>query len=77
MDCCAKTSIETVLDSYKHMGLNVKGVNAKDLFYGELNGVKDPEEKRKIIGRLFIEGIPAGIRRAERYPLPGPGHHLP
>ena len=50
-----KDEYETVLDSYKHMGLNVKGVNAKDLFYGKLSGVKDPEEKRKIIGRLFIE----------------------
>ncbi len=50
-----KDEFETVLDSYKHMGLNVKGVNAKDLFYGELAGVSDPEKKRKIIGRLFIE----------------------
>jgi GMP synthase (glutamine-hydrolysing) len=50
-----KNEFETVLDSYKHMGLNVKGVNAKDLFYGELQGVSDPEKKRKIIGRLFIE----------------------
>jgi len=50
-----KDEYATVLDSYKHMGLNVKGVNAKDLFYGQLSGVKDPEEKRKIIGRLFIE----------------------
>jgi GMP synthase (glutamine-hydrolysing) len=50
-----KDEFETVLDSYKHMGLNVKGVNARDLFYGELKGVSDPEKKRKIIGRLFIE----------------------
>ncbi|RAJ11026.1 GMP synthase (glutamine-hydrolysing) [Chitinophaga skermanii] len=50
-----KNEFESVLESYKHMGLNVKGVNAKDLFYGELKGVTDPETKRKIIGRLFIE----------------------
>jgi GMP synthase (glutamine-hydrolysing) len=50
-----KNEFESVLDSYKHMGLNVKGVNAKDLFFGELKGVSDPEKKRKIIGRLFIE----------------------
>ncbi|WP_298732167.1 glutamine-hydrolyzing GMP synthase [uncultured Chitinophaga sp.] len=50
-----KDEFETVLESYKHMGLNVKGVNAKQLFYNELNGVSDPEKKRKIIGRLFIE----------------------
>ncbi|MBV7533962.1 glutamine-hydrolyzing GMP synthase [Chitinophaga sp. sic0106] len=50
-----KDEYNTVLESYKHMGLNVKGVNAKDLFYGQLEGVSDPEQKRKIIGRLFIE----------------------
>lgn len=50
-----KDEFETVLESYKHMGLNVKGVNAKQLFYNELQGVSDPEKKRKIIGRLFIE----------------------
>lgn len=50
-----KDEYATVLDSYKHMGLNVKGVNAQELFYGELKGVSDPETKRKIIGRLFIE----------------------
>jgi GMP synthase (glutamine-hydrolysing) len=37
------------------MGLNVIGVDAKDKFLGELNGVSDPETKRKIIGRVFIE----------------------
>ncbi|GEP92689.1 glutamine-hydrolyzing GMP synthase [Chitinophaga terrae (ex Kim and Jung 2007)] len=50
-----KDEFNTVLESYKHMGLNVKGVDAKDLFYGQLAGVSDPEQKRKIIGRLFIE----------------------
>ncbi|WP_260607328.1 glutamine-hydrolyzing GMP synthase [Chitinophaga polysaccharea] len=50
-----KDEFETVLESYKHMGLNVKGVNAKDLFYGKLAGVSDPEQKRKIIGGLFID----------------------
>lgn len=50
-----KNEFESVLDSYKHMGLNVKGVNAKDLFYSELNGVSDPEKKRKAIGKVFID----------------------
>lgn len=50
-----KDEFETVLDSYKHMGLNVKGVNAKDKFYAALQGLKDPELKRKAIGRVFIE----------------------
>jgi GMP synthase (glutamine-hydrolysing) len=37
------------------MGLNVKGVDAGDRFLSELAGVSDPETKRKIIGRVFIE----------------------
>ncbi len=50
-----KNEFETVLDSYKHMGLNVKGVNAKQKFYTELDGVSDPEKKRKAIGKVFID----------------------
>ncbi|GAB3534768.1 glutamine-hydrolyzing GMP synthase [Pontibacter brevis] len=50
-----KDEFETVLDSYKHMGLNVKGVDAKDRFYAALEGIRDPELKRKAIGRTFIE----------------------
>ena len=44
-----------VLDSYKHMGLNVIGVDASHLFMSELAGISDPETKRKTIGRVFIE----------------------
>ena len=50
-----KNEFEDVLKSYEGLGLNVKGVNAKDRFYSELSGEKDPEGKRKIIGRVFIE----------------------
>jgi len=50
-----KNEFEGVLQSYKHMGLNVKGVNAKELFYAELKGVSDPEKKRKAIGKVFID----------------------
>src|SRR5690606_7275576 len=50
-----KNEFEQVLDSYKHMGLNVRGVNAKDRFLSQLAGIKDPEQKRKTIGRVFIE----------------------
>ncbi|MGV8879200.1 MAG: glutamine-hydrolyzing GMP synthase [Sphingobacteriaceae bacterium] len=50
-----KDEFESVLDSYKHMGLNVKGVNAKQRFYNALAGISDPEKKRKAIGRVFIE----------------------
>jgi GMP synthase (glutamine-hydrolysing) len=50
-----KNEFEKVLDSYKHMGLNVKGVRAGDRFLSELAGLVDPEMKRKAIGRVFIE----------------------
>ncbi len=50
-----KNEYHTVLDSYKHMGLNVVGVDAKKDFLDELKDVSDPETKRKIIGRVFIE----------------------
>jgi GMP synthase (glutamine-hydrolysing) len=50
-----RNEFESVLDSYRHMGLNVKGVDAKDRFYTALEGLTDPEAKRKAIGRAFIE----------------------
>ncbi|MEW5677310.1 glutamine-hydrolyzing GMP synthase [Flavobacterium enshiense] len=50
-----KNEFESVLNQYKHMGLNVKGVDASARFLSELAGVDDPETKRKIIGRVFIE----------------------
>jgi GMP synthase (glutamine-hydrolysing) len=50
-----KNEYESVLESYKDLGLNVKGVNAKQLFYDALKGLTDPELKRKAIGRVFIE----------------------
>mgnify|MGYP005960708571 CR=1 FL=1 len=50
-----KNEFEDVLESYKNMGLNVKGVKAGAKFLGDLAGVSDPERKRKIIGRDFVE----------------------
>lgn len=50
-----KDEFSDVLESYRHMGLNVKGVQAVDKFMNDLQGVTDPEAKRKIIGRDFIE----------------------
>lgn len=50
-----KGEFEQVLDSYKHMGLNIKGVNASDKFYQALEGHTDPEAKRKAIGKTFID----------------------
>ena len=50
-----KGEFESVLEQYQGMGLNVKGVNAKDRFYEVLAGVTDPEKKRKVIGAMFID----------------------
>ncbi|MBT5505899.1 MAG: glutamine-hydrolyzing GMP synthase [Flammeovirgaceae bacterium] len=50
-----KNEFEEVLSSYKGLGLNVKGVDAKSLFYDALKGLEEPEAKRKAIGRVFIE----------------------
>lgn len=50
-----KYEFETVLEAYKDMGLNVSGVRAADRFYNALSEKTDPEEKRKAIGRTFIE----------------------
>jgi GMP synthase (glutamine-hydrolysing) len=50
-----KDEFQSVLDSYQHLGLNVKGVDAKQKFYDALQGLSDPEKKRKAIGRVFIE----------------------
>lgn len=50
-----KNEYADVLKSYEGMGLNVKGVNASEAFYQALEGLTDPEDKRKAIGRVFIE----------------------
>jgi len=50
-----KDEFENVLEQYKGMGLNVIGIDAKLKFWNDLKGVTDPETKRKIIGRDFIE----------------------
>ncbi len=50
-----KYEFETVIDSYRHMGLNIKSIDAKERFYKALKGISDPEGKRKAIGRTFIE----------------------
>ncbi len=50
-----KNEYDTVLESYKDMGLNIIGVRADEKFLDQLEGIIDPEQKRKIIGRVFIE----------------------
>ena len=50
-----KNEYENVLTTYAQLGLNVKGIDAKQRFYTALAGKTDPEEKRKAIGSLFID----------------------
>jgi len=50
-----KNEFQSVLEQYKGMGLNVKGVDAADRFLSQLDGIEEPEHKRKTIGRVFIE----------------------
>lgn len=60
-----KNEYEDVLESYKDMGLNVIGADASKEFLSELAGVTDPETKRKIIGRLFVETFDKYARQIE------------
>src|SRR5574344_32082 len=50
-----KNEFSSVMESYKDMGLNVKGVDASQRFYSVLAGITDPEQKRKAIGKTFID----------------------
>ncbi|MFT4645793.1 MAG: GMP synthase (glutamine-hydrolyzing), partial [Planctomycetota bacterium] len=58
-----KNEFEEVLEAYKGLGLNVKGVDAKDLFVDALKGERDPEGKRKIIGKVFIDVFQAEAKK--------------
>ncbi len=59
-----KDEFKNVLEQYGQLGLNVKGVDATDDFLGPLDGVKDPERKRKIIGAAFIDVFDSGSGKA-------------
>jgi GMP synthase (glutamine-hydrolysing) len=72
-----KNEFQQVLDSYQHMGLNVKGVNAADKFYKELEGISDPELKRKAIGKVFIDVFDAESKLVENAKWLGQGTIYP
>lgn len=60
-----KNEFDEVLHSYKDMGLNVKGVDASELFYEALKGVTDPEKKRKAIGKVFVDVFDEESKKVE------------
>ncbi|HJX72228.1 MAG TPA: glutamine-hydrolyzing GMP synthase, partial [Bacteroidales bacterium] len=60
-----KDEFKNVLASYQHMGLNVTGVNAKKRFLDQLKGITEPEQKRKIIGKTFIEIFESAAKKIQ------------
>ena len=72
-----KDEFQHVLESYKHMGLNVKGVDAADKFYSALKGLTDPELKRKAIGRVFVEVFDEESKKVENAKWLGQGTIYP
>ena len=72
-----KGEFEQVLETYKTIGLNVKGIDAKELFYKELAGKTDPEAKRKTIGRLFIDVFQDEAKKVTGIGLLGQGTIYP
>ena len=58
-----KNEFQQVMDDYKVLGLNVVGVDASEKFFADLAGVTEPEQKRKIIGRDFVEVFNAEAKK--------------
>lgn len=72
-----KDEFETVLATYKQLGLNVKGIDAKKDFYKKLKGKTDPEKKRKAIGKLFIDIFQDEAKKINGVSLLGQGTIYP
>ena len=72
-----KNEFEEVLASYSTMGLNVHGIDARQRFWSGLEGVSDPEQKRKIIGRIFIEVFEAEAAKLDGISWLGQGTIYP
>lgn len=72
-----KNEFNDVLESYKGMGLNVKGVDASQQFYAALNGLTDPELKRKAIGKVFVDVFDEESKKVENAKWLGQGTIYP
>ncbi len=72
-----KNEFAKVLDSYKHMGLNVIGVDASNIFLDDLRGISEPEAKRKSIGKNFIEVFDAEAHKLKNVKWLGQGTIYP
>ena len=72
-----KNEFAQVMKTYKGLGLHVKGIDARKLFYGKLKGKIDPEDKRKTIGKLFIKVFQEEARKIKDIELLGQGTIYP
>lgn len=72
-----KNEFNQVLESYKGMGLNVKGVDASEQFYAALKGLTDPELKRKAIGKVFVDVFDDESKKVENAKWLGQGTIYP
>ena len=72
-----KNEFENVLRDYEHLGLNVTGIDVKERFYGWLAGVSEPEAKRKIIGKGFIDIFEEEARKLDNIKWLGQGTIYP
>ncbi len=72
-----KDEFQQVLDTYDAIGLNVKGIDAKQMFYDEFKGKSDPEQKRKVIGKLFIDVFHEESKKVEGVKFLGQGTIYP
>ncbi|MGE5520303.1 MAG: glutamine-hydrolyzing GMP synthase [Candidatus Dadabacteria bacterium] len=72
-----KDEFQAVLKTYKQLDLNVKGIEASDKFYKKLKGHADPEKKRKIIGKLFINVFQEEAKRIKGVSFLGQGTIYP
>lgn len=72
-----KNEFQQVLETYRQLGLNVRGVDAKDMFYRELENKIDPESKRKAIGKAFIDVFQEEAAKVEGIGMLGQGTIYP
>lgn len=72
-----KDEYARVLESYRHLGLNITGVDARNEFYAALKGLEEPEAKRKAIGRTFIEVFDREAHRIKEVKWLGQGTIYP
>ncbi len=72
-----KNEFEAVIKTYNELGLNVKGIDAKQRFYDGLAGKTEPEKKRKVIGSLFIDVFQEESKKIEGVGLLGQGTIYP